>query len=179
MKEKEIICAAGIGFKNSEFGDKVNAVTGINYNKTPFIAGFIRGVIFYANHLYRKSFIKIIRSILDTKDAKEYRPLEIEEYAILYVLKNYDRLDGECIKMAKTINRLNRELSQTKERAKTNERILNEQIENLEYWLANIGNKDFYNQKATVKACRILEEELFQTDNAKKFIERFRKLMEE
>lgn len=142
MKEKGILAAAGLAFAGSEFSGKVNAVTGINYNKKPFMAGFIQGVRFYANHLYRKNFVQMIRSILDTKDTEESRPLEYEESVILYTLKGFGRLQEERDEMAQTIARLNRELAQTKERAKTNETHLKEQIKDLEYWLANISHKD-------------------------------------
>ena len=92
------------------------------------MAGFIQGVRFYANHLYRKNFVQMIRSILDTKDTEESRPLEYEESVILYTLKGFGRLQEERDEMAQTIARLNRELAQTKERAKTNETHLKERI---------------------------------------------------
>ena len=50
MKEKDIIPYALNAFQVSEFAERVNAVTGINYNKRPFISGYIYGLRFYANH---------------------------------------------------------------------------------------------------------------------------------
>ena len=137
MDEKEIIFAAGEAFLKSVFADRVNAVTGVNSNKTPYFAGFLQGVRFYANYLYQKHFIRMIRSILDTKTSKVSRPLETEEIVILHTLKNYNKLQQECIEKTKTIERLNHELFQTRERAKVNEARLNKQIEDLNYWLTN------------------------------------------
>jgi hypothetical protein len=143
MKEKEIIPYALNAFQVSEYAERVNAVTGINYNKRPFISGYIYGLRFYANHLYRKHFIHIIRSILDTKTLKEHRPLEYEESAILYTLRDFGRLQRECHEKARTIDRLRRELSETKARHEKNEELLRNQIKDLQYWLTVIGQKNY------------------------------------
>ena len=142
MKEKEIIPYALNAFQESEYAERVNAVTGINYNKRPFISGYIYGLRFYANHLYRKHFIHIIRSILDTKTLKEHRPLEYEESAILYTLRDFGRLQVECHEKTRTIDRLRRELSETKARYEKNEQNLKEQIKDLQYWLTTIGQQN-------------------------------------
>ena len=143
MKEENIIAEAKRAFSKSEFIDKVNAKTGINYNKWPFITGFILGVRYYANRLYcKKNIFKVISSILKTKDVEETKPLETEDIVIIYILKNYSKLEKECRKMRKIICDLNDELAQIHGQYKENEKNLTQQIKDLEYWLTTIGKRN-------------------------------------
>lgn len=141
MKEKRIISAAGRAFSESWYADKVNPRDGVNYNRSPFITGFVRGVRFYANYLYQKHFIHILRSITDTKDTEEERQLEEWEAIILYTLKSYPKMQEECDELKKTVERLTNELSQAKARHEMEKVKLTAQIKDLEYWLATIGKK--------------------------------------